>query len=144
MSSPHTGGSLSEMAPSGTTIPNNAGIQSLIPSVPRPDQRSENSQFDNEGLAEPTSAFAADNATDLPRSTRDVGATGEVITGTGNSIGAGVERKRTQGANDPGARGDVRNLKHGNLNRSAFERFAKEDEDSAEKIGEHVGRNAGD
>lgn len=144
MSSPHTGGTLSEMAPSGTTIPNNAGIQNTIPSVPRPDQRSENPQFDNAGLAEPTSAFAADNATDLPRSTRDVGTTGEVVTGTGNSIGAGVERKRTQGANDPGARGDVRNLKHGNLNRSAFERFAKEDEDSWEKVGEHFGRNTGD
>ncbi|ODM23101.1 hypothetical protein SI65_00690 [Aspergillus cristatus] len=144
MSSPHTGGTLSEMAPSGTTIPNNAGIQNTIPSVPRPDQRSENPQFDNAGLAEPTSAFAADNATDLPRSTRDVGATGEVITGTGNSIGAVVERKRTQGANHPGARGDVRNLKHGSLNHSAFERFAKEDGDSWEKVGEHVGRNAGD
>lgn len=136
------GGTLSEMAPTGTSIPNNAGIQNLIPSVPRPDQKAENTQFDNQGLAEPTSAFAADNATDLPRSTRDVGATGEVITGTGNSIGADVESKRTQmGANHPSARGDVRRLKHATANRSVFDKFAKEDADSGEKIGEHQGRN---
>lgn len=85
---PHTGGSLSEMAAKGTSIPNDAGVQRTIPSVPRPDQRQENSQFDNQGLAEPNQAFAADNSTEVPRSTKDVGATGEVVTGTGNTIGA--------------------------------------------------------
>ncbi len=35
---PHTGGSLSDMAVTGTTLPNDAGKQSLIPSVPPPDQ----------------------------------------------------------------------------------------------------------
>ena len=106
MTDPHQGGTLSEMAPSGTSIPNDAGTQNTIPSVPRPDQRTENPQFDNQGLAEPTSVLAADNATDLPRSTRDVGMTGEVLSGTGNSMPAGVEAKRNEiGADHPGARG---------------------------------------
>ena len=142
MTDPHQGGSLSEMAPSGTSIPNDAGIQNIIPSVPRPDQRTENAEFDNQGLAEPTSVMAADNATDMPRSTRDVGMTGEVMSGAGDSMPAGIEAKRTQiGADHPGAKGDMRHLKHTSHNRSAFERMAKEDEDSAEKVGENAWRN---
>ena len=143
MTDPHQGGTLSEMAPSGTSIPNDAGTQNTIPSVPRPDQRTENPQFDNQGLAEPTSVLAADNATDLPRSTRDVGMTGEVLSGTGNSMPAGVEAKRNEiGADHPGARGDMRNLKHASHNKSAFERMAKEDADSAEKVVENAWRNS--
>ncbi|RJE17019.1 hypothetical protein PHISCL_10644, partial [Aspergillus sclerotialis] len=103
---PHKGGTLSELA-EGTSIPNDAGLQRVIPSLPRPDQMSENSQFDNQGLAEPTSTLAVDNPTDLPRSTRDIGMSGEVMTGTGDSLNAEVESKRTQiGANAPGFRGD--------------------------------------
>ena len=111
----HQGGSLSEMAPQGTSIPNDAGKQYTIPSVPRPDQKAENAEFNNEGVAQPSSAFAADNATSLPRGPGDLGATGEVVTGTGNSIGAGVESKKTQpGANYPGAgaRPDNKAAKH--------------------------------
>lgn len=138
----HQGGSLSEMAPQGTSIPNDAGIQRTIPSVPRPDQIPSNPQFDNEGIAEPSSAFAADNATDMPRSTRDTGMTGEVMTGTGNTAGAGVEAKRAQvGANTPGAKGDTRNAKHESHNRSVYDTMAKEDGDSGEKVGEHDLRN---
>ena len=85
---PHTGGSLSEMAAEGTSIPNDAGRQRTVPYVPRPDQLEENSQFHNQGIAEPNKASAADNATDVARSTKDMGGTGEVITGTGNTIGA--------------------------------------------------------
>lgn len=55
------------MAPQGTSIPNDAGKQNIIPSVPRPDQKAENAEFNNEGVAQPSSAFAADNATSLPR-----------------------------------------------------------------------------
>lgn len=111
----HRGGTLSEMAPEGTSIPNDAGKQNTIPSVPRPDQKAGNAEFNNEGLAYPTSAFAADNATGFPRGPGDSGATGEVVTGTGNSIGAGVESKgNTAGANYPGAgaRPDEKTLKH--------------------------------
>lgn len=139
---PHQGGSLADMAPTGTTIPNDAGKQRTIPSVPRPDQRAENPQYDNDGLAEPSLAAAADNATDLPRSTRDVGQTGEVITGVGNAVPTSMESKRAyMGSNIRGGSGDTRDQKHQNHNRSAFDRYAKEDEDSGEKIGVHELRN---
>lgn len=102
---PHQGGSLSEMAPTGTSIPNDAGIQRTIPSVPRPDQVAENNQFDNQGIAEPTTAFAADNAASMPRGPGDMGQTGEVMTGTGNSLPASGEAKRNQtGVGYPGGK----------------------------------------
>lgn len=123
---PHQGGSLSEMAQTGTSIPNDAGKMRTIPSVPRPDQRAEHFDFDNEGVAEPTTAAAADNAVDIPRSTRDVSMTGEVMTATGDSMPAGVESKRQIGSNIPGGQGDSRDLKHANFNRSAFDRNATE------------------
>lgn len=130
------------MAVSGTTIPNDAGKQRTIPSVPRPDQRAEHFLYDNEGIAEPNLATAADNATDLPRSTRDVGQTGEVMSGTGDSIPASIESKRAyMGTNIPGGAGDSRDMKHNKYNRSSFERYAKEDEDAADYIGEHAARN---
>jgi hypothetical protein len=58
---PHQGGTLSEMAAKGTTIPNDAGQQRTIPSAPRPEQRTEHFMYDNEGVAEPSTAFAVDN-----------------------------------------------------------------------------------
>ncbi|PWY87785.1 hypothetical protein BO70DRAFT_287600 [Aspergillus heteromorphus CBS 117.55] len=109
MPDPHQGGSLYDMAAKGTRIPNDAGLMNTIPSVPRPDQRSEDDGFDNYGVAHASSAFAADNATDMPRSGRDMGATGEVITGTGNTFPAQGESKRNQtGANYPGGKGQSR------------------------------------
>ena len=116
---PHQGGSLSDFAVTGTSIPNDAGKMNTIPSVPRPDQRAENPAYVNAGLAQPSTASAADNVTDLPRSTRDVGQTGEVLTGTG----------------------DARGMKHHNHNRSQFDRYVKEDEDAGENVGEHRLRN---
>lgn len=131
------------MAPTGTDVPNDAGKMRTIPSVPRPDQRAENSLYDNQGIAEPSTAAAADNATDLPRSTRDVGQTGEVMTGTGNTIPASIESKRAyMGTNIPGGSGDTRDQKHHSHNRSAFDRYAKEDADSVEHVREHEVRNA--
>ncbi|KAJ5676001.1 hypothetical protein N7462_008898 [Penicillium macrosclerotiorum] len=139
---PHGGGSLSEMAVHGTTIPNDAGRQRIIPSVPRPDQRSENALYDNNGIAQPSTAFAADNDTDLPRSTRDIGLTGEVLTGVGNSMPASVESKRAYvGTNIPGATRDHREMKHHNHNRGMFDQYAKEDEDAHENIGENYWHN---
>ncbi|GIK03385.1 hypothetical protein Aspvir_007454 [Aspergillus viridinutans] len=138
----HRGGALTEMAEHGTSIPNDAGIQNTLPSVPRPDQLSESGQFDNYGLAEPSLAFAADNATDLPRSTKEMGASGEVVTGTGDAFPVSGESKRINpGAMDPGARGNARTIKHANLNRSKFDRSAREDGNAHEFIGEHEFRN---
>ncbi|RHZ65161.1 uncharacterized protein CDV56_102377 [Aspergillus thermomutatus] len=138
----HRGGALTEMAEHGTSMPNDAGIQNTIPSVPRPDQRSENRQFDNQGLAEPSLAFAADNATDLPRSTKEMGTTGEVVTGTGDAFPVAGESKRINpDAMDPGARGNARTIKHANLNRSVFDRSAREDGNAGDFIREHEIRN---
>ncbi|KAL2829040.1 hypothetical protein BJY01DRAFT_240772 [Aspergillus pseudoustus] len=140
MTSPHRGGSLSDMAPTGTKIPNDAGRMNTIPSVPRPDQRSENAGYDYNGLGQPSTAFAADNATDMPRSTRDLGLSGEVMTGTGDTFPAQGENVGNQiGANHPGAKGQTRTLEHGSQNRGAFERFAGEDEDAPDL--EHEERN---
>lgn len=140
---PHQGGSLADMAPTGTDIPNDAGKMRTIPSVPRPDQRAESSLYDNQGVAEPSTAAAVDNATDLPRSTRDVGQTGAVMTGTGDTMPASIESKRVyMGTNIAGGTGDTRDQKHHSHNRSAFDRYAKEDANSVQNIGEHEARNA--
>jgi len=103
--SAHAGGSLTEMAPTGTSIPNNAGKQNTIPSIPRPGQRTQSSYFSLHRPAKPTSAMAADNAIDIPRSTQDRGQTGEVITGTGDSLPADIESKY-MGMNISGRSGD--------------------------------------
>lgn len=123
-------------------MPNDAGKMNTIPSVPRPDQRADHFGFDNAGVAEPSTAMAADNATDMPRSTRDVGQSGEVISGTGNSMPAGVEAKHAyMGSNQHAGHGDTRELKHQKYTRGEFERYAKEDEDSGEYVGQHNLRN---
>ena len=76
MSDPKQGGRLEDMAATGTSIPGDAGVQRHIPSVPNPHQQ-EPYQTAGADLA-----GAADNATDIPRSTADrVGATSEVVTG---------------------------------------------------------------
>lgn len=107
-------------------MPNDAGKMRTIPSVARPDQRAEHIEFDNEGVAEPTTAAAADNAVDMPRSTRDVGMTGEVMTGTGDTMPAQVESKRQMGNNLPGGTGDVRSFKHASHIRGTLDRYASE------------------
>ena len=63
---PHVGGSLSDMAVTGTKIPNDAGVQNIIPSVARPDQISSTSGGDDDAGAR-NLAEAADNPSDIPR-----------------------------------------------------------------------------
>ena len=127
-SDPHKGGRLEDMAEHGTTMPNDAGQHNIIRSVPRPDQTSENPQFDNEGIGEPNYQLAADNPRDMPRSTKDVGVSGEVITGTGDALPPEVESKRLNfGAQDAGAKGHLRDFHHEKHKKTAFERFAGED-----------------
>ncbi|EED16535.1 conserved hypothetical protein [Talaromyces stipitatus ATCC 10500] len=131
------GGTLSEMAPTGTTIPNDAGLQNTIPSKARPDQQSEDHRFSYDGLAQSSVATAADNATDMPRSTRDVGQTGEVMTGTGDSLPAEIETKNLSiQTNDPGAKGQTRTLKHAVKNRGAFDKLVGDDPEGAQAVGE--------
>lgn len=82
----HRGGNLSDMAVSGTKVPNDAGKQNLIPSVPGPDQQAENPQFHNQFINAADQQGATDNANDLPRQFKDTGATGEVITAAGEQM----------------------------------------------------------
>lgn len=77
------------MAALGTKIPGDAGQQRTIPSVPRPDQRDP----PPDQFSHPNPAHAADNAFDIPRSTKDRGATGEVMTGTGDQMTSNIEKK---------------------------------------------------
>ena len=60
------GGSLTDMAVEGTKVPDDAGTQNIIPSVPRPDQSSESS-MDSNSLGATDLAGAADNAQDVSR-----------------------------------------------------------------------------
>lgn len=62
---PHVGGRLEDMAPTGTKIPNDAGVQNIIPSVARPDQIGSNADEGDAGAR--NLAEAADNSRDIPR-----------------------------------------------------------------------------
>ena len=65
-----------DMAPEGTSIPGDAGVQRVLPSVPNPHQQP---PYQSAGA---DLAGGADNPTDIPRSAADrVGATAEVVTG---------------------------------------------------------------
>lgn len=63
---PHTGGSLEDWAVTGTKVPNDAGKQNVIPSVPRPDQVTSTSEDPND-LGSSDLAAVADNPTDISR-----------------------------------------------------------------------------
>ncbi|KAM3068293.1 hypothetical protein ACMFMG_009433 [Clarireedia jacksonii] len=115
-SDPHQGGDLFDMAAKGTSIPGDAGVMNIIPSKPRP------GEGEPTNAAESTLAGAAANPTDIPRSVQDTGATGEVVTGTGDQLGANVESKRLHyGPNDPAFKGHDRAEKHGKNSESAIE-----------------------
>lgn len=120
----HQGGDLYDMAAKGTKIPNDAGKMNLIPSVPRPDQLDESN---NRDLGDADLASAADNPIDISRRNKDIGATGEVVTGTGDQLPAAIESKRLHfGANDPAAKGHDRADKHRKQKESDLERYAGE------------------
>ena len=60
------GGSITDMAVEGTKIPNDAGTQNTIPSVPRPNQITDPSSDPND-LGSTDMADAADNPQDISR-----------------------------------------------------------------------------
>ncbi|KAF2188192.1 hypothetical protein K469DRAFT_703660 [Zopfia rhizophila CBS 207.26] len=106
---PHQGGRLEDMAPTGARVPNDAGQDRTIPSVPRPDQI-DPSPAD---FSHTNPAHAADNTFDIPRGTRDRGTTGEVTTGIGDQLPSNVEKKNLDDAGyDPRAKGHVQYAKH--------------------------------
>ncbi|PVH95679.1 hypothetical protein DM02DRAFT_617734 [Periconia macrospinosa] len=120
---PHQGGRLEDMAPTGTSMPNDAGIQRIIPSVPRPDQIDP-----NPGIFSHTNpAHAADNTFDIPRGPRDRGETGEIMTGIGDQMPSNIEKKTFDNTPyDPRAKGDVRTYKH-DVQRNDFDLMAQAD-----------------
>lgn len=137
---PHQGGDLFDMAADGTSIPNDAGNMNTIPSKPRPGEGEGTVNANRSPLAD-----AASNAADIPRGVRDMGATGEVETGTGyaflklslmtmlisvclrDQLPAQVESKRLHyGANDPLSKGHDRYDKHSRQKESDLERYANE------------------
>ncbi|KAI9839865.1 MAG: hypothetical protein M1819_000057 [Sarea resinae] len=121
---PHEGGSLTSMAESGTTMPNDAGKQNLIPSVPNPAQASAPTSG---GLGATSPATAADNATDMPRGPADTGASADLVTGTGDALPASVTSKNLHmTADNDLAKGSARADKHARSNRSEFETLAGE------------------
>ncbi|KAL9607049.1 MAG: hypothetical protein Q9167_008003 [Letrouitia subvulpina] len=103
---PHPeGGSITDMAVDGTTVPPDAATQRTIPSVPRPGQTT--TSTDNPGLLD------ADNASDMPKSTVDKAPTAEISTGTGDALPAEVASKRTHELGNPNlSKGHARYDKH--------------------------------
>ncbi|KAF1816914.1 hypothetical protein P152DRAFT_453524 [Eremomyces bilateralis CBS 781.70] len=100
----YRGGRLEDMAPTGTTIPDDASVPRTISSVPRPDQDPNHRAYHGDG---------ADNPEDIPRRNRDLGTTGEVVTGTGDRLPVQVESKRMHfDPNNPAAKGHDRAEKH--------------------------------
>jgi len=78
----HDGGDLYDMAKNGTTMPNDAGKLNIDHSK------------SNTSTGQGNNTAAAYNPTDMPRGVADVGATGEVVTGTGDDLPAAIENKR--------------------------------------------------
>ncbi|KIW71208.1 hypothetical protein PV04_03399 [Phialophora macrospora] len=110
----NSGGDLFDMAQKGTKVPEDSAQPRTIPSVARPDQVA--SEFDPNALGGRTLAAAADNAGDIPRTTRDTSAQ-DVLTGTGDTLPATVDSKRMHAVpggvtHDPFAKGSTRMTEH--------------------------------
>jgi len=125
---PHEGGDLSSMAATGTTIPNDAGKHDLLPSVPHPTEQAENPAFHQNLLASADQQGAVANTTDVSRTFQDDGATGEVVSGTGDQLPAGVERKRlgAEESGGPAAKGHSRDGKALGNRGERFDELASE------------------
>ncbi|KAI9840139.1 MAG: hypothetical protein M1837_001900 [Sclerophora amabilis] len=121
-SDPKAGGSITDMATSGTSIPNDAGVQRTIPSKPNPHQEAASQDPLTTGT---DLASAADNPADISRGTKDIGPTGEVMTGTGDTLPPSTESKNLHvGASDPLSKGHDRYEKHSRQKESDLDRYA--------------------
>ena len=81
------GGNISDMAVSGTKVPDDAGKQNTIPSKPNPGQMAENAEYHKGFINAGDIQGAADNAH-----------TTEVVTGTGDQMPAeAAEAKHLSG-----------------------------------------------
>lgn len=129
---PHQGGRLEDMAEKGTTMPSDAGTQRVIRSVPRPDQ------VEPDDKTTSNLVKTADNPIDIPRSYRDTGMTGEVMTGTGDQLPATtVEHKNLAGGGDEAvAKGHSRTAKHVKQNETLEDKLASAGHEVEEAPGE--------
>ncbi|KAL8811291.1 MAG: hypothetical protein Q9223_007563 [Gallowayella weberi] len=129
------GGSLSDMAATGTTIPSDSATQRTIPSKPRPDQTTFSSSDSND-LGSTDLAGVADNAGDMPQSVRDQAPTSSIITGTGDAMPDEASSKRLHELGNPDlSKGHARYDKHVRQKGSDQEKGAigmGEDEDAEE------------
>ncbi|KAJ9612248.1 hypothetical protein H2200_003845 [Cladophialophora chaetospira] len=109
-----SGGDLFDMAEKGTTVPADSAEPRLIPSKPRPDQIA--SDLDPNALGGRDLADAADNAGDIPRTTKDTSSS-DVLTGTGDTLPGTVDSKRLHNVpggvtHDDVAKGSTRMTAH--------------------------------
>ncbi|KAL8993275.1 MAG: hypothetical protein Q9188_007374 [Gyalolechia gomerana] len=123
------GGSLSDMAVSGTTVPSDSATQRTIPSVPRPGQATQSSDPNDLGTTD--LAGQADNPGDMPKSTLDTAPTADIITGTGDAIPAEAGSKRLHElGNADLSKGHARYDKHVRQKGSDLEKGAAGGEDA--------------
>ena len=101
-------------------------------------QKAENPAYHNNFINAPDQQGATDNIADMPRSTKDTGVTGEVITATGEQMPAGVESKRLgmDPAGGPAAKGHPRDGKAVGKYGSEIERLAGEGAEAEPAPGE--------
>ncbi|KAL9097652.1 MAG: hypothetical protein Q9163_006320 [Psora crenata] len=120
------GGSITDMAVEGTTVPADSATPRTIPSKPRPHQTIDPSNDPN-NLGASDLDGVADNPSDMPRTTRDIAPTVDVVTGTGDSLPSEVGAKRLHNVMNPAAsKGDARSDKHAKQKGSDQEKNASE------------------
>ncbi|KAL2042858.1 hypothetical protein N7G274_004618 [Stereocaulon virgatum] len=133
------GGSITDMAVEGTTVPADSATQRTIPSVPRPGQVTEPSDDPN-NYGSANLASAADNAQDISRTTRDKAPTEDVITGTGDTMPSEVGSKRLHNVvNADLSKGHGRYDKHVRQKGSDQEKGASEGPEEDEVVDGVVG-----
>ncbi|KAL8727809.1 MAG: hypothetical protein Q9166_005801 [cf. Caloplaca sp. 2 TL-2023] len=129
------GGSLSDMAVEGTTVPSDSATPRTIPSKPRPDQKTQSSDDPND-LGSTNLSGVADNIGDMPKSVRDQAPTSSIITGTGDALPDEASSKRLHElGNADLSKGHARYDKHVRQKGSDQEKGAVgmgEDEDAEE------------
>lgn len=109
----HKGGELSDMAASGTKVRNDVGTYEKLPSVPNPQQKAESQAYQNGLGGAGDVQGAADNPSSMSEAGPGAGATGQVLTATGDQLPPRVESKRldAQDASGPAAKGHARDGK---------------------------------
>ncbi|KAL9017845.1 MAG: hypothetical protein Q9185_004860 [Variospora sp. 1 TL-2023] len=117
------GGSLSDMAVQGTTVPSDSATQRTIPSVPRPDQTTTSTSDPNDLAGATSLAETADNASDMPKA--HTAPTASIITATGDVVPAEAASKRLHELGNPDlSKGHARYDKHVRQKGSDYEKGA--------------------